>query len=82
MIQRIQMAIALYESYVYRWGTFLAIVLASAIIYSLQSDELVWSYSGLFVGAAYAIAAFSSFKRFQPDMMTAAYAAAPFSALG
>ena len=64
------MAISLYERYIFRVGTVLAIALASLLIYFITDDELLWSYSGLLVGAAYLIAAASSFSRFQPDIMT------------
>ena len=67
-LQKVQMAIALYEKYVFRVGTLLAILVATMLIYFLKEDGLVWSYSGLLVGTAYAISAFSEFKRFQPDI--------------
>ena len=71
-IQRIQMAIRLYERYVFRAGTLIAISLASTLIFFLSADDsLLWSYSGLLIGLAYLIAAASSFNRFHPDIMTA-----------
>ena len=68
------MAIRLYESYVFRVGTLIAISLASTLIFFLGSDdELLWSYSGLLIGTAYFIAAASSFNRFHPDIITGRY---------
>ena len=65
------MAIALYEKYVFRIGTLLAISLATMLIYFLNDDGLVWSYSGLLVGISFAISAVSGFKRFKPNLLTA-----------
>jgi len=64
------MAITLYESYVFRVGNLAALSIATLLIYFISDATLVWTYSGLFVGGAYAIAAFSSFRRFKPDIMT------------
>lgn len=69
-MQRVQLAITLYESYVFRVGTLVALFMATFLIYFLSDATLVWTYSGLLVGGAYAITAFSSFKRFKPDIMT------------
>ena len=73
-MQRIQLAINLYERWIFRVGTLMAIALATLLTFFLRDEELVWSYSGLLVGSAYAIAAFSSFKRFTPDIMTGVFA--------
>lgn len=54
----------------FRIGIILAISIASMLIYFLQEESLIWCYSGLLVSAAYAIAAFNDFKRFQPDIVT------------
>lgn len=51
----------------------MAISIASALIFLLKDEELVWGYSSLLVGSAYAIAAFSSYQRFRPDIVTAAF---------
>ena len=76
------MAIRLYERYIFRAGTFIAVVIACTLVYLLNADdELLWSYSGLLIGLAYLIAAASSFNRFHPDIMTAQFTGAPFTAL-
>lgn len=72
-MQRVQMAIKLYENYVFRFGMVAAIAFATLFTFLLQDEELVWSYSGMLVAGAYAIAAFSSFKKFRPDLVTAEF---------
>jgi hypothetical protein len=70
---RVKLAITLYEKYVFRVGTILAITIASGLIFLLRDSELVWGYSSLLVALAYAIAAMSSFRKFRADMITAAF---------
>ena len=70
---RVKLAITLYEKYVFRLGTILAITIASGLIYLLRDSELVWGYSSLLVAFAYAIAAASSFRKFRPDIVTATF---------
>ena len=69
-MQRVQMAITLYESYLFRIGTIGALIAATCLIYFLDNAEWIWTGSGLLVGTAYAISAFSSYRRFKPDLMT------------
>lgn len=69
-LQRVQMAITLYESYVFRIGTIGALIAATCLIYFLDDSSLIWTGSGLLISAAYAISAFSSYHRFKPDLMT------------
>ena len=70
-LQRVQLAIKLYERYIFEIGTFLAIAIASCLIYFLEHDAaLIWTISGLLVAFSYIFASCNEFRRFKADLVT------------
>ena len=68
-IQIQQMAIAMYEKYIYRFGIIAAVTAASLMILGLTSAELL-AYAGLSTALAYAVITFTPVKRFRPDIVS------------
>ena len=64
------MSIAMYERYIYRFGTIASVVSASLMILLLTEAEPLWAYAGLATALAYTVATFINMKRFKPDMNT------------
>ena len=75
-MQRVQLAIKLYERYVHNIGTGLAIALTVLMSYLLADNAepilFLWCYCSLLVALAYGFAALNPFKKFKANIITEA----------
>lgn len=68
-MQRMKMAVSLYEKYVFVFGMVLSVALAILMAY-LMSDSMqeLWAYSGLFLAMGFSLATFSRLRKFRAEI--------------